>query len=218
MAKFAWKFCIRLTRRLSHRNFREKVRERAHSFYNFYYYKTTYKATCRYKHTRKYFARIVRRAMRVRRSRSWRLFTRSTVPLVLLVHACMHACVHACGVHACVQERVYIEVGVRSNGEKGVKEGTITVPRFRATTRRHPFDLHPPMPCSKPTQRYTPPILFLPSMPARTPDVRHVHFSTFLSFLPSTCRRAVTRTLAAKEEATLSESIVLLHRGREVGG
>lgn len=47
-----------------------------------------------------------------------------------------------------------IEVGVRGNG-KGSR-GTITEPRFRATTRRHPFNLHP-LPCSKPTGN--PPLL-----------------------------------------------------------
>lgn len=49
-----------------------------------------------------------------------------------------------------------IEVGVRGNG-KGSR-GTITEPRFRATTRRHPFNLHP-LPCSKPTGN--PPFCFI---------------------------------------------------------
>lgn len=89
-------------------------------------------------HTYEYFARIVRRAMRVLlRSRSRCLFTRSMVPHMC---SCMRGCVHAPRMRA----RVYnSEVGVRGNREKGMKGGTITVPRFRATTRRHPFNLHP---------------------------------------------------------------------------
>lgn len=119
--------------------------------------------------------------MRVRCSRSRRLFTRSTVPLACLLHTC---------VHACVQERVHTEVGVRSNGEKGVKGGTITVPRFRATTRRHPFDLHPR--CRVPNQPAIYPAdppslssLNARSHPRRSP--RTLFYIPF-SFLPSTCR------------------------------
>jgi len=55
-------------------------------------------------------------------------------------------------------------------------------------------------------------------MPVRTLDVHHVLFSTFLSLSCPPPVEAVTRALAAKEEATPSESIVLLHCGRKVAG
>lgn len=98
----------------------------------------------------------------------------------------MRACVHAC-----VQERVYRSRS-RNNGERE-RGGTITVPRFRATTRCHPFDLHPPMPCSKPTSdiphRLCISLSFFnarshPRCPPRT--LFYIPFC----FLPSTCRNA----------------------------
>ena len=136
--------------------------------------------------------------------------------------SCSRTCVHAC-VRACMRERVYTKVGVRSNGEKGVKGGTITVPRFRATTRRHPFDLHPR--CRVPNQPTIYPTDYSPSPSSFNARLHprpslYPHYVLFSTFFPPSCPppvEAITRALAAKEEATPSESIVLLRRGREVG-
>lgn len=87
-------------------------------------------------------------------------------------YAALRACINSfqcvprvCGWDSWTRVRVSvcacIEVGVRGNG-KGSR-GTITEPRFRATTRRHPFSRrplrNPPIPCSKPTGN--PPLCFI---------------------------------------------------------
>lgn len=72
------------------------------------------------------------------------------------------------------------------------------MPRFRPTTRRHPFDLHSPvMPCSKPTGDI-PRSLRPPPTPFDTPseplDIRHVlSFHAFFLFLCALPVEAVTR-------------------------
>lgn len=127
------------------------------------------------------------------RSRSRCLFTRSMVPHMC---SCMRGCVHAPRMRA----RVYnSEVGVRGNREKGMKGGTITVPRFRATTRRHPFNLHPrcrvlnqpaiSLPLLSPFQ------LLLSPYPWYSPRILFYVFSSFSSF---TCRDGNPRSCREK--------------------
>lgn len=142
---------------------------------------------------------------RVRRRRNRCSFTRSTVSRLLC--PCMRAC---------VRKRVYVEVGVRGNEEKGVKGGTITVPRFRATTRRHPFDLIPDA-VFQTNRRYTPPTLRPSATPPPPPSASRSQrsprtaFYISFSFLPSTCRGGNPRSRRERRRYG-GESIVLLHR------
>lgn len=99
---------------------------------------------------------------------------RSWIRCVACVHKFVPVCV--CRVYAWdswprvrVSVCACIEVGVRGNG-KGSR-GTITEPRFRATTRRHPFNFHPP-----------PPSFRVPNQPAIHP-LLHLLLSS--SLLPS---------------------------------
>jgi len=96
----------------------------------------------------------------------------------------------------------------RKYGGKGAKGGTITAPRFRATTRRlHPFGLrYPPGAVYQTNWQYTPLVLRiaprvpLPSVPRRSPR------TLFYTRVPSSFRpppvEAVSRVLAAKGEET----------------